>query len=172
VCEVDAATLELARRHFGLRRMPGLRVRLAEGRAHVATQDDASWDAIVIDAFVAATVPRRLITVEALADVARVAPLALVNVVDNRAALDVRAIAAALARSYRSTWAIGARSGNTVVVGSSAILDLGRIRARAAADPSPPRLTAPGEMASLTASSVALRDADLDPVVCSRATGS
>src|SRR5580704_14679567 len=81
VCEVDAAVLELAREHFGLRRTPGLRVRHAEGREFVAGQPDAGWDAIVVDAFLGARVPRHLITVEALADVARVAPLALINVV-------------------------------------------------------------------------------------------
>src|SRR6478672_11461679 len=82
VCEVDADVLALAREHLGLRRAPGLRVRHAEGRAHVACQPSDSWDAVVVDAFVAATVPRSLITVEALTDLARVAPVALVNVVD------------------------------------------------------------------------------------------
>src|SRR5581483_5642124 len=32
VCEVDPEVLALAREQFGLRRMPGLRVRVAEGR--------------------------------------------------------------------------------------------------------------------------------------------
>src|SRR6201999_980320 len=77
VCEVDADVLAVAREHLGLRRAPGLHVRHAEGRAFVASQAPGSWDAIVIDAFVGATVPRQLITAEALADVARVAPLAL-----------------------------------------------------------------------------------------------
>ena len=100
VCEVDPEVLAMAREHLGLRRAPGLRVRVAEGRAFVALQPDASWDAIAIDAFVAATVPPHLITVEALADAARVAPLTLVNVLDDRAARDVRAVAAALSDPY------------------------------------------------------------------------
>ena len=54
---------------------------------------------------------------EALADVARVAPLALVNVVDNRSARDVRAIGAALATAYPRVWALGDRAGNTVLAG-------------------------------------------------------
>src|SRR5581483_7887949 len=97
VCEVDADVLALAREHLGLRRAPGLHVRHAEGRAFVAEQPDASWDAVVIDAFVGAAVPRQLVTVQALVDVARVAPVALINVVDNRAARDVRTVAAGLA---------------------------------------------------------------------------
>jgi hypothetical protein len=160
VCEVDPDVLAFAREHLGLRRTPGLRVRHAEGRAFIARQPSASWDAIVIDAFVAATVPRRLITVDALRDVARVAPLALVNVLDDRAARDVYAIAAGLAGAFARVWALGARAGNTIVIGASAglPLDLDRIAAQLASDPSPARLTPPDAVARLAAGTVPLRD--------------
>lgn len=161
VCEVDASVLALARAHLGLRRAPGLKVRAAEGRASIAAQRDASWDAIVIDAFIGARVPRRLITAEALSDAARVAPLTLVNVVDNRAARDVRAVAAALAAAYPQTWALGGRAGNTVVAGCAAKLDLDRIGARTAADRSPAQLRGPGAMARLVAGTPPLRDEDV-----------
>jgi hypothetical protein len=164
VCEVDGRALAVAREHLGLRRAPGLRVRQAEGRAFVAAQPDASWDAIVIDAFVGATVPRRLITREAFADLARVAPLALVNVVDNRSARDVRAIAAGLASAYPRVWAIGGRAGNTVVAAGVNEPDFDRITARAAADPSPARLTGPAEMARLTAATSPLGDEEVEHV--------
>ena len=160
VCEVDPEVLAMAREHLGLRRAPGLRVRVAEGRAFVALQPDASWDAIAIDAFVAATVPPHLITVEALADAARVAPLTLVNVLDDRAARDVRAVAAALSDPYPHVWTLGGRAGNTIVAGAVAPLDLDRIRARAAADPSPARLTPPGAVARMLDGAAALRDED------------
>jgi hypothetical protein len=163
VCEVDAGVLELAREHLGLRRAPGLRVRHAEGRAFVARQREASWDAVVIDAFSGAAVPRRLITVQAVNDVARVAPLALVNVVDTRSARDVRAIAAALTTAYRRVWALGGRAGNTVVAAGEARLDLSRIAAQAAADPSPARLITPAAIALLARGVPALRDEDLGP---------
>jgi hypothetical protein len=161
VCEVDADVLALAREHLGLRRAPGLHVRHAEGRTFVAGQPAGRWEAVVIDAFVGAAVPRRLITAEALADVARVAPLALVNVVDNRAARDVRAVAAGLAEAYPRVWALGGWVGNTVLAGSVAALDLPRIAARAAADPSPARLTGPAAMAQRLAGSPPLRDDEL-----------
>jgi hypothetical protein len=159
VCEIDADVLALAREHMGLRRAPGLHVRHAEGRAFVAGQRARSWDAVVIDAFVGAAVPRRLITAEALADVARVAPLALVNVVDNRAARDVRAVAAGLAETYPRAWMLGGRVGNTVIVGAVNALDLDAIAAAVAADPSPAALTAPEAMAPLIAGTAPLRDA-------------
>jgi hypothetical protein len=158
VCEVDADVLALAREHMGLRRAPGLRVRHAEGRAFLARQPDGAWDAVVIDAFVGAAVPRPLITVEALADVARVAPVALVNVVDNRAARDVRAVAAGLGEAYPRVWTLGGRAGNTVVAGAVAALDLDRIAAEVAADPSPARLNPPGAVARLIAGTPPLRD--------------
>jgi spermidine synthase len=158
VCEVDVEVLALAREQFGLRRTPGLRVRQVEGRAFVASQPSGRWDAIVIDAFVSATVPRMLITAEALGDVARVAPLALVNVVDNRAAHEVRTIAAGLALAYPRVWTLGARVGNTIVVSDSGKLDLDRIGAQAAADPSPARLTAPTVLARLIAGTPPLTD--------------
>jgi hypothetical protein len=162
VCELDADVLALAREHLGLRRVPGLQVRRAEGRGFVARQAPAGWDAIVIDAFTGALLPRSLITVQALADVARVAPLALVNVVDDRRARDVRAVAAALILVYPHAWAVGGRAGNTVVAGSRARLDLDRIGARVAADPSPARITAPGELIRLVAGTIALRDEELE----------
>jgi hypothetical protein len=162
VCEVDPEVLALAREHFGLRRTPGLRVRVAEGRSFVARQPDASWDAIAVDAFVAATVPRHLITVEALGDLARVAPLALVNVLDNRSAQDVRLVGAGLAEAYPHVWGLGGRGGNTILAGAVARLNLDQIAARAAADPSPARVTPPAAMARLVAGTSALRDAEVE----------
>jgi hypothetical protein len=161
VCEVDPEVLALAREHFGLRRTRGLRVRLAEGRACVAQQRDSNWDAVAIDAFVAATIPRRLITVEAFTDVARVAPLALINVLDDRSAREVGTVAAGLAAAYPRVWSLGGRAGNTVVVGSVATPDLGRIAGQAAADPSPARLIPPGSWAIRLAGAAPVRDDEL-----------
>jgi hypothetical protein len=158
VCEVDAAALALAREHLGLRRAPGLHVRQVDGRDFVAAQPDASWDAVVIDAFVGARVPRRLITRQAFADVARLAPLALVNVVDSRSATEVHTIAAGLAEAYGSVWALGRGAGNTVVVAGVEELDLDRVRAGTAADPSPARVTGPAELARLVAAAAPLDD--------------
>jgi len=162
VCEADGDVLELARTHMGLRRVPGLRVRHAEGRAFIAGHADARWDAVVIDAFDGATVPRRLVTAQAFAAVARVAPLALVNVVDNRAAREVRLVAAGLAAAYPSVWTLGARAGNSIIAGSATTQPLALVASRAAADPSPARLTLPVTLATLLGGTAALRDEDID----------
>ena len=161
VCEVDADVLAIAREHFGLRRTPGLRVRHAEGRAFIAHQRNAEWDAVAIDAFEAAAVPRQLITLGAASDLARVAPLALINVLDDRAAREIHTVAAGLARAYRRVWALGARAGNTIVVGSARPLDLDRIAAQAAADHSPARLTPPDVWAAKIARTAPMHDEDV-----------
>jgi spermidine synthase len=144
VVELDPEALEIARRHLGLRRAPGLKVRTGEGRAVLAARADGSVDAVVVDAFVGARVPRELVTAEALAGFARVARLVALNVVDAKPLEEAAAIAAGLAGAFAHVVAVGAapvvarrRGGNVVLVGSHAPLPLERLRARLAADRSP-----------------------------------
>lgn len=161
VVEIDPVVLEVARAHLGLRRAPGLRVRVDDGRERIAQKPDASADAIVLDAFIGARVPRHLVTAEALADAARVAPLTLVNIVDTRNLGDTRAIAAGLREAYPRVAALGARglrAGNVVLAGARELPDLTRLAARAAADPSPARVVAPGELERLVAGAPPWRD--------------
>ena len=160
--DMDASYVDLADpSHLEFDYLRWIRMVLWAGRAHIARQATGAWDAVVIDAFIGAAVPRRLITVEALADVARVAPLVLINVVDNRAARDVRTVAAAAAEAYPRVWTLGGRAGNTVVVGALAALDLGKIAAAIAADTSPARLTPPEATGRLIAGTAPLHDAAL-----------
>jgi spermidine synthase len=142
VCEVDGDVLAIAREHLGLRRAPGLRVRHADGCTHIAAQADGSWDAIVIDAFVGVRIPDDLVAVQTLSDAARVAPMTLINVVDNRSARNVDAVRSAVAAAYPRVWTLGHVVGNTIVAGCAAdrVPDLDLIAARAAADRSPARL--------------------------------
>jgi hypothetical protein len=163
VCEVDAGVLEIARRHLGLRRIPGLRVRHAEGRAALRARAGAGYDAVAVDAFVGARVPPGLTTAEAMADAAAVAALTVVNVVDDRRGDEITAVAAALRDAYPRVWALGGRVGNTLVAGDRSGFDLSHIAARAAADPSPARLIAPAAMARRLATSVARHDSVPSP---------
>jgi hypothetical protein len=147
VCEIDSGVLRLARAHMGLRRTRGLRVRHAEGREWLATQPDESHDAVVIDAFLGARIPRRLVTAEAMREVARVAPLGLVNVVDDRARRTIDRVAAGLRAAFPQVFTLGGRAGNTIVAGVRGLLPpLERIGSAAAADRSPASLTAPAEL--------------------------
>lgn len=160
VCEIDAGVLALAREHLGLRRMPGLRVRHADGRNFLSGCADGSYDAIAVDAFVGARVAPALSTAQAAAEMARVAPLTVINVVDDRRGAEVATVAAALAEAYPRVWALGGRVGNTLVAGDRRALHLAPVAAQAAADPSPARLTAPAALAARAAATAARRDAD------------
>ena len=156
VAEVDGDVLALARAHLGLRRAPGLRVRHADGRALLAAEDDASADAILVDAFVGARVPRHLATLEALRDAARVlAPRGAlaINVVDAAPLPDARAIAAGLVEVFATVAILGGptalrarRGGNLVLLAAHGALPLERLRVRAAADPSPAALLVPDQV--------------------------
>jgi spermidine synthase len=168
VVEVDPGVLAFAREHLGLRRAPGLRVRQGDGRAFLATRRDGSADAILVDAFVGARVPRHLVTAEALADAARVlAPggALAVNVVDAPPLNDTRAIAAGLHEAFAVVAGLGAgpvlrgrRTGNIVLIAAHGPLPLKPLRTRASADPSPAALLAPADAVAFAGGSPAWRD--------------
>jgi hypothetical protein len=113
-------------------------------------------------------VPRHLVTAEALADAARVlAPggALAVNVVDAPPLNDARAIAAGLLEAFAVVAALGAgpvlrgrRTGNVVLLGAHGPLPLEPLRARAAADPSPATLLAPGDALAFAGGAPAWRD--------------
>jgi hypothetical protein len=149
VFEIDQRVLDFARMHLGLRRQPGLKLRVADGRAALITRADDSAEAIVIDAFVGARVPRHLVTAEAFAVCAAVAPLTVVNVVDTAGWRDARAIAAGLGDAYRHVGALGSgsrRGGNMVLFGSAAEPRCRLLESLAAADASPARILAASDL--------------------------
>jgi spermidine synthase len=169
VLELDPAVLDLARAHLGLRRAPGLRVHVGEGRAVLAARPAGSADAVLLDAFVGARVPRHLVTAEALADLARVVGphgLAAVNVVDARPLDEAAAILAGLREAFAHVTALGPsatlarrRGGNIVLAGAHAPLPVERLRPLAAADRSPAAVLDAAGVAAFTGAAVAWRDA-------------
>ncbi len=140
VWEIDPTILGLARDHLGLARAPGLRVRLGDGAAALALAPDAARDAVVIDAFLGARVAPGPSSAATLGEAARVAPLTLVNVVDDRAGREVARVAAGLAEAYPRVWALAGRSHNTVLGADRGRLNLERLRGPLAADASPAAL--------------------------------
>lgn len=154
VVELDGRVFAIAREHLGLRRQPGLKLRVGDGRAAVAARADGSADAIVIDAFLGARVPRHLATGEALVDCARVAPLTVVNVVDTSGWPDARAIAAGLGEAYPYVAALAGsarRGGNVVLFGAGVEPRYGRLESMAAADAAPARLLRADELGGVGA---------------------
>jgi hypothetical protein len=143
VIEIDERLFAIARAHLGLRRQPGLKLRVGDGREVIAARRGVSADAIVIDAFVGARVPKHLVTRQALAECAGVAPLTVVNVVDTAGLAHTRAIAAGLGETYEHVAAVGSsakRGGNIVLFGSASQPNYRRIEGAAAADASAARV--------------------------------
>ncbi len=70
VVEIDRKVVELAREWFGYRDAengnPRIRTHVSDGRTWLATQDDASFDAIVLDTYFADSIPFHLTTREFL----------------------------------------------------------------------------------------------------------
>lgn len=154
VVELDEQVFTIAREHLGLRRQPGLKLRVGDGRAAVAAHADGSADAVVLDAFVGARVPRHLATGEALIDCARVAPLTVVNVVDTTGWPDARAVAAGLSEAYPYVAALAGgarRGGNVVLFGARVEPRYARLESMAAADASPARLLRADELGGMGA---------------------
>jgi spermidine synthase len=82
VVEIDPVVVEVARSHFGLVEDERLQVHVDDGRRFVE-RTPGRWDVLVLDAYDALSVPRRLATVEFLSAVRRaLAPggVALANV--------------------------------------------------------------------------------------------
>jgi hypothetical protein len=106
----------------------------------------------------------------ALADLARVAGLAAVNVVDSRPLDEAAAIAAGLQAAFPHVLALGGaavlakrRGGNVVLAGMHGPPPLERLRARAAADRSPGGVLGPAEMEAFSGGAPPLRDRDCVP---------
>ena len=100
VIELDPAVVEMRAAHLGLRRAPGLRVRVGDGRAVLAGRAGRigrRGPGRRVRRRAGAASPR---DGEALADLARVAGLVAVNVVDTRAMRGATAIAAGLGEAF------------------------------------------------------------------------
>ncbi|WP_223839577.1 spermidine synthase [Saccharopolyspora pogona] len=72
VFELDGPLVELVREHLELDQVPGLEVRVQDGRTGVEDAPDLSADLVVLDVFRAGDVVTELATVEFLAEISRV----------------------------------------------------------------------------------------------------
>lgn len=128
VFELDAALVTLARQAFGLRSVRGLRLKVGDGRAGLATLDDQSADVVIRDAFDQQTVPAHLTTAQFYTEVARVLRpdgIYVANVSDNVKVGEARAEAATAATVFEHLALVaepgqfrGRRFGNVLVLAS------------------------------------------------------
>ena len=171
VLEADGPLVELVREELDLRSVPRLRVRIGDGRAELATLKDASADVLVLDAFVAATMPGRLATAEAMAQIRRVVRepgVLLVNIAADLALVTSRRILATVAEFFPERAVLadaavlrGKRTGNLVLAAGARPLPVGTLAQRVARAAFPSRLLAGEELARFVGTARPLRDADL-----------
>ena len=100
--EIDDLLVDLVRGRIGYD-VPGLRMRIIDGRELVVSRRDASADLIVVDAFAGARLPLHLATsefTETAARVLRPTGVHIVNVGDGAGLVFARRVAATLAGTY------------------------------------------------------------------------
>lgn len=145
VVEPDAELVQLVRDQLGLRSVPRLKVRIADGRAAGALLRDDSADLFVLDAFTGAVMPVELATVEYLGDIARVlrgGGTALINLADGKGLAFARRFMATVTAAFPHVVLLadpgvlrGRRFGNIIVAASRVSLPLDGLVRRAAGGP-------------------------------------
>jgi spermidine synthase len=142
VVELDAEVVATAVDRLGLLDVPGLTLVVGDAREVLEAQPDASADLVVSDVFDGSTVPARLLTVEAFADVRRVLTAGgvyVANIADAKAFPFARPVVAALRDSFDAALVLaepsvarGRRFGNLVLAASMRPLPVEALRRQAA----------------------------------------
>jgi SAM-dependent methyltransferase len=168
VLEVDAALLELARRAFGVRSSPALRLVAGDARAGLGGLRPAGYDVVIRDAFSGASVPGHLTTAEFLDEVRRVlAPggVYLANLADDPRLSAARREAATALGSFAHVALVaepgqlhGRRYGNVVLVASDDDLPEEPLGRRLASGAVRARLLTTDEVRSFASGHRPLRD--------------
>jgi len=170
VYELDEPLVRLVREQLPLKSFRGLKIRVGDGRAGLASLPDASDDLVVLDAFSGAEMPVALASAEFTAEVARVlhdGGVYLVNVADGNGLGFARRLAATIAGAFPHTLLLGdpgvlrgRRFGNLVLAGSRAPLPVAELTRVSAGKPLPARCMDTEELARFTAGHRPIRDGD------------
>ena len=168
--DVDGELVRLVREWFDLPRSPGLRLRVGDARAQLATLGDASADVIVRDVFAPDVTPVHVTTAEFTADVRRVlAPggLYLANCADRPGLQAVRSEVATISHVFPHVAATaepaqlrGRRYGNVTVAATTRgdLLDEPHVARAVRSLPAPTRLLHGADLAALVGHAKILHD--------------
>ncbi|MEU5259921.1 fused MFS/spermidine synthase [Amycolatopsis sp. NPDC021455] len=169
VFDADGELVELVRAQLGLR-IPGLRVRVTDGRAGLATRREDSADLVVVDAFERATLAGGLATREAtkaIAGILRPAGLYLANITDGSGLPFARRFLATLLSVFPEVLLLadpgvlrGRRFGNLVLAASATQLPTAEIATRTASAAFPARCVYGPELRKLAGKAPPITDAD------------
>ncbi|MBE1535740.1 spermidine synthase [Actinomadura algeriensis] len=170
VLEPDGELVRLVRERLPVKGVPGLRIRITDGRSGVAALPAAADDLVVLDAFAEASMPSDLATREFVLDAARVlrpGGVYLANVADGFRLPFARRAAATIASVFRHTLLMGdpgvlrgRRFGNLIVAASREPLPVAELTRRAAGGVTRARLLAAGELAAFCSGAAPLHDGE------------
>ncbi|WP_329054149.1 fused MFS/spermidine synthase [Amycolatopsis sp. NBC_01488] len=172
VFDADGELVELVRAQLGLR-VPGLRVRVTDGRAGLATRREDTADLAVVDAFERATLAGGLATLEAtsaLATILRPTGTYLANITDGTGLPFARRFLATLRAVFPEVLLLadpavlkGRRFGNLVFAASAAPLPTAQIAQRTASAAFPARCLQGAELQKLAGRATPLTDENHPP---------
>ena len=170
VLEPDAQLVQLVRERLPVKGVPGLRIRVTDGRTGVAALADDADDLVVMDAFAEASMPPELATREFVLDAARVLRprgVYVANVADGFRLPFARRAAATVRSVFRHTVLMGdpgvlrgRRFGNLIVAGSREPLPVAELTRRAAGGIVRARVLDGGDLAAFCAGAAPLRDGE------------
>lgn len=173
VLEPDAELTQAVRERLPLPVRSGIKVRAVDGRSGLAAMRDDFAQVIIVDAFLSASVPKDLVTIEFFAEVRRVLTsdgLLLMNVIDQRPFNWARRVVAALAWVFPQV-TVGAeprifnqpRFGNLLLAASRGELPLDEVQKASTRAIWPYRYVGPERIGRFVAGAEAFSDADSEP---------
>ncbi|MER7546056.1 spermidine synthase [Actinomadura sp.] len=170
VLEPDAQLVQLVRERLPVKGVPGLRIRIADGRSGIAALADDADDLVVMDAFAEASMPPELATREFVLDAARVLRprgVYLANVADGFRLPFARRVTATIRSVFRHTVLMGdpgvlrgRRFGNLIVAASQRPLPVAELTRRAAGGIVRARVVDGGDLAAFCAGAAPLHDGE------------
>ncbi|SNS57447.1 spermidine synthase [Actinomadura mexicana] len=170
VLEPDAELVQVVREQLPVKGVPGLRIRITDGRSGIAALADEADDLVVMDAFAGASMPPELATREFVLEAARVlrpGGVYLVNVADGFRLPFARRVTATVRSVFRHTLLMGdpgvlrgRRFGNLIVAASREPLPAAELTRRAAGGAVRARLLEGGDLAAFCAGAAPLRDGE------------
>jgi hypothetical protein len=172
VFDADGELVDLVRAQLGLR-VPGLRVRVTDGRSGLPTRREDSADLVVVDAFERATLAGGLATLEAtqaIATILRSGGIYLSNITDGSGLPFARRFLATLREVFPQVLLLadpavlkGRRFGNLVFAASPAELPTTEITTRTASAAFPARCVHGPELDKLAGRAKPITDEDTPP---------
>ncbi|MEW2355645.1 fused MFS/spermidine synthase [Spirillospora sp. NPDC029432] len=170
VFEPDGELVRLVRERLPVKNVPGLKIRITDGRAGTAALADAADDLLVMDAFAEASMPAELATREFALEAARVlrpGGVYLMNVADGFRLAYARRVVATVRSVFRHTLLLGEpgvlrgrRFGNLIVAASGEALPVGELTRRAAGGIVRTRLMSGDELGGFCGGAAPLRDGE------------